>query len=149
MNQKTMLNSAQWFLRLTLAAGFLSAVADRFGLWGPPGASNVAWGDWQSFVEYVAILNWFAPEPVIPALAWAATLAELLVALGLLIGWQLRWVALAGGLLLLSFAVTMTMALGIKAPLDFSVFGVAAGAFLLAVINGGSERTSGLEKTQV
>ncbi len=149
MNQKTMLTSAQWFLRLTLAAGFLSAVADRFGLWGPPGASNVAWGDWQSFVEYVAILNWFAPEPVIPALAWAATLAELLVALGLLIGWQLRWVALAGGLLLLSFAVTMTMALGIKAPLDFSVFGVAAGAFLLAVINGGSERTSGLEKTQV
>jgi hypothetical protein len=26
------------------AAGFLSAVADRFGLWGPPGAPNVAWG---------------------------------------------------------------------------------------------------------
>jgi hypothetical protein len=44
----------------------------------------------------------------------------------------LRWVALVGGLLLLSFAVTMTMALGIKAPLDFSVFGAAAGAFLLA-----------------
>ncbi len=149
MNKARIMGAAQWFLRLTLAAGFLAAVADRFGLWGPPGASNVAWGDWQSFVEYVAILNWFAPEPVIPALAWAATLAELLVALGLLIGWQLRWVALAGGLLLLSFAVTMTMALGIKAPLDFSVFGVAAGAFLLAVINGGRERTSGLEKTQV
>ena len=63
-----------------------------------------------------------------------ATLGELLVALGLLIGWQLRWVALAGGSPLLSFAVTMTMALGIKAPLDFSVFGAAAGAFLLAAI---------------
>jgi hypothetical protein len=25
------------FLRLALAAGFLSGVADRFGLWGPPG----------------------------------------------------------------------------------------------------------------
>ena len=25
------------FLRFALAAGFLSAVADRFGLWGPPG----------------------------------------------------------------------------------------------------------------
>ena len=149
MTKARIMGAAQWFLRLTLAAGFLAAVADRFGLWGPPGASNVAWGDWQSFVEYVAILNWFAPEPVIPALAWAATLAELLVALGLLIGWQLRWVALAGGLLLLSFALTMTMALGIKAPLDFSVFGVAAGAFLLAAISGGSERTSGLEKTQV
>ncbi len=136
MTKARIMGAAQWFLRLTLAAGFLAAVADRFGLWGPPGASNVAWGDWQSFVEYVAILNWFAPEPVIPALAWAATLAELLGALGLLIGWQLRWVALASGLLLLSFAVTMTVALGIKAPLDFSVFGVAAGAFLLAAISG-------------
>ncbi len=99
-------------------------------------------GDWQPFVEYVAILNWFVPEAVIPALAWAATLAELLVALGLLIGWQLRWVALAGGLLLISFAVTMAVALGIKAPLDYSVFGVAAGAFLLAAISGKSERSS-------
>ncbi len=134
MNKARVMGVAQWFLRLTLTAGFLSAVADRFGLWGPPGASNVAWGDWQRFVEYVAILNWFAPEPIIPTLAWAATLGEFLVALGLLVGWQLRWVALVGGILLLSFAVTMTMALGIKAPLDFSVFGAAAGSFLLAAI---------------
>ena len=140
-NERRM-GAAQWFLRLTLAAGFFAAVADRFGLWGPPGASNVAWGDWQPFVEYVAILNWFAPEPIIPALAWAATLAELLVALGLLIGWQLRWVALAAGSLLLLFAVTMTVALGIKAPLNYSVFGVAAGAFLLAAISGKRERSS-------
>src|SRR5215475_6094532 len=88
------------FLRLALAAGFLSAVADRFGLWGPPGAPNVAWGEWQSFVEYVGKLNWFVPKPVIPALAGVATFGEIVVALGLLIGWQLRWVALAGGLLL-------------------------------------------------
>jgi uncharacterized membrane protein YphA (DoxX/SURF4 family) len=74
------------------------------------------------------------PKNAIPALAWAATLGELLIGLGLIIGWQLRWFALAGGSLLLSFAVTMTMALGIKAPLDFSVFGAAAGAFLLAAI---------------
>jgi putative oxidoreductase len=131
MNKARVMNAAQWFLRLALAAGFLSAVADRFGMWGPSGAPNVAWGNWQSFVDYVATLNWFAPKPAIRALAWAATLGELLVALGLLIGWQLRWVALVGGLLMLSFAVTMTMALGIKAPLDFSVFGAAAGAFLL------------------
>jgi hypothetical protein len=39
-------------------------------------------------------------------------------------------------LLLLSFAVTMTIALGIKAPLDFSVFASAAGAFLLAAVSG-------------
>ena len=129
-----MLNSAQWFLRLGLAAGFLSAVADRFGLWGSPGAPNVDWGEWSAFVDYVATLNWFALAPFIPALVWAATFAETLFALGLLVGWRLRWFALASGLLLLSFAVTMTIALGVKAPLDSSVFAAAGGAFLLAAI---------------
>jgi len=134
MNQTTMLNSAQWFLRLGLAAGFLSAVADRFGLWGPPGTPNVGWGEWSAFVDYVATLNWFVPTPLIPALAWTATLSETLLALGLIIGWRLRWFATASGLLLLLFAMTMTIALGIKAPLDFSVFAAAGGAFLLATI---------------
>lgn len=142
MNGTKTTKAAEWFLRLALAAGFLSAVADRFGLWGPPGSPNVAWGAWQPFVEYVAILNWFAPEPVIPALAWAATLGEIVIALGLLVGWQLRWVALAAGLLLSSFALTMVVAVGFKPPLDFSVFGVAAGAFLLAAIRGGSAESS-------
>jgi len=135
MNQTSMLNGAKWFLRLGLATGFLSAVADRFGLWGSPGAPNVAWGEWSAFVDYVATLNWFIPGPLIPALAWAATLAETLFALGLLVGWKLRGFALASGLLLLSFAVTMTIALGIKAPLDFSVFAAVGGAFLLAAIS--------------
>lgn len=30
-------------LRLALAASFLAAVADRFGLWGAPGAPGLAW----------------------------------------------------------------------------------------------------------
>jgi len=134
MDQKTVLNSTQWFLRLSLAAGFLSAVADRLGLWGPPGAPNVGWGEWSTFVDYVATLNWFAPTSLVPFLAWASTLAETLFALGLIVGWKLRWFALASGVLLLSFALTMTMAQGVKAPLDFSVFAAASGAFLLAAI---------------
>ena len=77
MNKGRTMDVAQWFLRLALAAGFLSAVADRFGLCGPPGTPNVACGAWQPFVEYVAKLNWFAPKPLIPALAWAATYQEL------------------------------------------------------------------------
>jgi hypothetical protein len=85
-------------------------------------------------VNYVGTLNWFAPAPLIPALAWTATLAETLLAFGLLVGWRLRWFALAGGLLLLSFGVTMTIALGVKAPLDSSVFAAAGGAFLLAAV---------------
>jgi uncharacterized membrane protein YphA (DoxX/SURF4 family) len=132
MKKATIDNVAQWFLRVALAAGFLSAVADRFGLWGSAGAPHVAWGSWQPFVEYVAQLNWFVPAGLIPALAWTSTLAEVVLALGLLIGWKLRWTALAAGLLLLSFALTMTVALGLKPALDFSVYAAAAGAFLLA-----------------
>ena len=136
MKNLTVMGAAQWFLRVALAAGFLSAVADRFGLWGPAGAPHVAWGAWQPFVDYVAQLNWFAPPAFIPLLAWTASGAEVVLAVGLLIGWQLRWFALGTGLLPLAFAITMTLALGLKAPLDFSVFAVAAGAFLLAVTSG-------------
>jgi len=32
------------FLRLALGISFLSAVADRFGLWGVYGQPNVSWG---------------------------------------------------------------------------------------------------------
>ncbi len=42
--------------------------------------------------------------------------------------------AVRSPILLLSFALTMTIALGVKAPLDFSVFAAAGGAFLLAAI---------------
>jgi putative oxidoreductase len=136
MNSTTVFGAAQWFLRVALAAGFLSAVADRFGLWGPAGAANVAWGAWRPFVDYVAKLNWFAPPASALILAWGATVAEVVLGVGLLIGWQLRWFALAAGLLLLSFAITMTLALGVKAPLDFSVFAAAGGAFLLAASAG-------------
>jgi ABC-type sulfate transport system permease subunit len=41
--------------------------------------------------------------------------------------------ALLSGVLLTIFALTMTMALGIKAPLDFSVFSAPGGALLLGM----------------
>lgn len=124
--------AAELFVRLALAAGFLSAVADRFGLWGPPGAPNVVWGAWQPFIDYVALLNAFAPAAWHPALGWIATLAEIAIALGLLIGWRLRWFAMASGILLLIFALAMAIALGPKPPLDYSVLAAAAASFLLA-----------------
>src|SRR5213076_837726 len=120
-----------WLLRIALGTGFLSAMADRFGLWGPPGSPGVAWGDLTQFNAYVAKLNWFIPAGLIPVVGWASTVAETGLALALLIGWNLRWVSLASALLLLSFAATMTVALGPKAPLDYSVFTAAAAAFLL------------------
>jgi len=119
-------------LRFALGLSFLSAVADRFGLWGAFGQPNVAWGNFSRFVEYTGKLNWFLPAAMIPALAVVSTGAEILLGLLLLIGWQTRITALLSGILLMSFGVAMTLALGIKAPLDFSVFSAAAGALLLA-----------------
>ena len=67
-----------------------------------------------------------------PIVGWVATLGEVGFAVALLMGWRLRWVANASGLLLLLFALAMTISEGIKSPLDSSVFAAAAGAFLLA-----------------
>lgn len=119
------------FLRLALGISFLSAVADRFGLWGVYGQPNVSWGTYGRFVAYTAKLNWFLPAAMIPALASVATAAETVFGLLLVLGWKTRITALLSGILLTAFALTMTLALGIKAPLNFSVFSAAGGALLL------------------
>src|SRR5437016_14526688 len=92
------------FLRLALAAGFLSAVADRFGLWGPPGTPGVGWGGFDPFLAYTGRLLWFLPAGLVPAAGWTATLLEAALAVGLLAGVRLRAVALASGVPLAGFA---------------------------------------------
>ena len=126
---------ANWssvFLRLALGLSFLSAVADRFGLWGAYGQPNVSWGSFARFVDYTAKLNSFMPRSMIPALAIIATAGEGVLGLLLLLGWKTRIAALLSGALLMLFALAMTAALGVKAPLDFSAFSAAGGALLLA-----------------
>lgn len=118
--------------RFALGLSFLSAVADRFGWAGPYGQPNVAWGDFARFVAYTAKLNYFLPQATIPTLAVLATAAELLLGLLLLAGWKTRMTALGSGILLMAFALSMTLALGVKAPLNFSVFSAAGASFLLA-----------------
>ena len=98
MNRK-LVDVATFSLRIALALAFLSAVADRFGLWGKPGTPGVSWGGMAQFNAYVAKLNWFLPAAVIPLTGWAATAAEILLGVGLLIGWRLRWISLASALL--------------------------------------------------
>jgi len=120
------------FLRLALGISFLSAVADRFGLWGSFGQPNVSWGDFSHFVAYTGKLNWFVPSTAIPALAWLATWAETLLGVALVLGVFTRVAAFLSGWLLLLFALSMTFALGIKAPLNLSVFSASGAAFLLA-----------------
>jgi putative oxidoreductase len=137
--------AACWVVRLALAASFLSAVADRLGLWGPPGAAGVAWGSVPKYEEYVAQLNWFLPAGLVPVVGWAATACEVTLAIGLLIGWRLHWVAFLAGILLTAFAVTMAVALGPKSPLAYSVPSAAGAAFLLAALTCTTSPRTGLE----
>ena len=128
------LHVASWVVRIAIGIGFLSAVADRFGLWGPAGAPGVTWGNLARYNAYVAQLNWFVPAALIPFVGWVATLAELVLGVLLLVGWQLRWSALLSALMLAVFGLTMTFALGPHAPLSYSVFAAASAAFLLFAI---------------
>ena len=124
-------------LRLALGAAFLSAVGDRFGLWGPLGTPDVAWGNFQRFMQYTAQLNPWAPAALVPALAWTASAAELALGVALVAGLFTREAALASGLLLLLFALGMTVGTGVKSALDASVLSAAAGAFGLTLLGPG------------
>lgn len=120
------------FLRLALGTAFLSAVADRFGLWGPPGTYGVNWGHVANFEAYVGMGVPFLPAPLVPAAATIATAAETLLGLALVFGYRTRQCAGLSGVLLLVFAIGMAAFIGIKSPLDYSVFTASAGAFVLA-----------------
>lgn len=119
------------FARYALAVAFLSAVADRFGLWGSKEVLGVDWGDMQTFYGAVAQLNPWVPEALIPALSWFVTILEAVLGVLLIIGYRLRVTALVSAVLLLIFALTMSVFLSIKLPLNYSVFTAAACAFLV------------------
>lgn len=93
----SMARHATLYLRLALAAGFLTSVSDRFGLWGAPGRPNVAWGDFQRFTTYTSQLNPWVPAVLIPPLAWFVTAAETVLGFALILGLRTRYAALASG----------------------------------------------------
>lgn len=120
------------YLRLALGIAFLSAVADRFGIWGYPGAPHVAWGNFHNFLIYAGKLNPWFPATWVPAVGWIATLCEIAFGIALILGFHTRVAAFLSGLLTLAFALGMAFGLAIKAPLDYSVFTASAASFLLA-----------------
>ena len=71
---------------------------------------------------------------MIPALALVETIIELGLGIALLLGIYQRVVAWSSAALLLSFALTMTIALGIVAPVSYSVFTALGGAVLLGAV---------------
>ena len=128
----TPFNAERWavrYARVALGAAFLSGIASRFGLWG----KGVGYGSFANFVRYTAEVNSFMPAFAIPFLAWAATVAELVLGVALILGVRLRWAALGSALLLLLFGTAMAISFGPKEPLDYSVFSASAAALLLAL----------------
>jgi len=123
-------NIAILLLRLSLGAGFLSAVASRLGLWGKQSSG------WNNFLDYAAQVNSFAPKSMVPAIAVAATILETGLGILLVIGFKTNYAAYSAALLSFLFACAMTYSFGIKEPLDYSVFAFSAGAFLLATMPG-------------
>ncbi|GEJ48082.1 DoxX family protein [Chryseobacterium sp. ON_d1] len=120
----------QIYLRLALAITMLSAVADRFGLWSK---ENSSWGNMESFKQYTRQLTFFLPESLSTFSAYAATFLEILFPLMLILGYKTKMAAYGSCILLLVFAISMTIASGPKAPLNYSVWVGSAAALLLAV----------------
>jgi uncharacterized membrane protein YphA (DoxX/SURF4 family) len=84
-------------------------------------------------VKYTGAVMSLFPSSLTVSFAWVATVAETLFGILLIAGFKIRMVSVLSGFLLLLFAIGMATGLGIKAPLDYSVFSAAAAAFLLAL----------------
>jgi uncharacterized membrane protein YphA (DoxX/SURF4 family) len=126
------LEISRWGLKIGLSSAFLSAVADRFGLWGSAGAEGVVWGNFSNFSEYTGILAPWASGIVLTIIAWGVTILEIFLGLLLLMNFKTREVAFVSGCLLFIFGISMIATVGLKAPLDYSVFTGAFAAFFLS-----------------
>src|SRR5215475_8581660 len=87
-NEARGVRTASWerlgilYVRIALGSAFLSPFADRFGLWG----KHASWGNFANFTRYAAQVNFFMPAFTIPFLAWAATAAETILGILLILG---------------------------------------------------------------
>jgi len=123
----------QLLLRVALGIGFLTTVSDRLGLL-PADTRNIEWGAWEKFIDYTATLMPFLDRPVVNVMGGIATLFEASIGILLIIGFKTRYAAITSCVLTFIFALSMTVFLGIKAPINFAVFGTCSGSLLLSAI---------------
>ena len=97
----TVVSGVLFFARIALGVGFLSAVADRFGAWGPPGGTNVAWGDFAHFLRSTAKFNPYLSSALVPIVGWAVTIGEAVAGVALVAGIYVRAAAILAAILLL------------------------------------------------
>ena len=120
-------------LRLSLAAGFLSAVADRFGWWAPFGQGS--WGSMGSFADYAHQLVPFASGLFLTVVVWGATATEATLGVLLSVGWRPKLVGAAACLVLMIFGIAIAVSLGMESPLSYSVFSAASAAAAYAIVD--------------
>lgn len=123
------------FLRFALAGSYLSAVADRFGLWGKAGDAGVVWGNFKVFLDYTQFLNPWAPTPLSHFLGYTATALEVILAILFILGQKIRMASLMSFALLMMFALSMVFTSGIKGVFDYSVFTAAGASILLFCVH--------------
>jgi hypothetical protein len=131
-------------LRLSLAAAFLSAVADRFGWWAPFGQGS--WGSMASFADYARQLVPFASGWFLSVIVWGATATEAALGVLLLTGWRPKLVGAATCLVLIVFGIAMAVSLGVESPLSYSVFSAASAGAAYAIL-GTTSRSHTTEPT--
>lgn len=124
-------NATKLCLRFSIAIGFLSAVADRLGIWDKEIST---WGNWSNFLEYTHLINPWLPSSLISMVGFTATALEVIFALFLIIGFKTEFFAKLSGILMLMFALSMTLSIGIKSTFDYSVFTASAAAFALGLM---------------
>src|SRR5689334_10206242 len=112
MQTPSVIRVVQIALRLSLAAAFLSAVADRLGWWTAFGQGS--WGSMDAFAAYAHQLVPFASGWLLSVIVWLATAAETTLAVLLLTGWRPKLVGAATCLVLLIFGTAMAVSLGVE-----------------------------------
>lgn len=122
-------------LRVVMAADFLLAVADRFGLLGAPGSPGVSGGDFQHFTAYTRTVIAFLPAGFAHPAAVAATIAEITLGVALLFGLKTRLAAIGAGALLASYATAMSISLPAAQQFHYNVILLCAAMFALATRN--------------
>lgn len=125
--------AAKWtkaFLRLALGMAFLSAVADRVGLW--PAEVSV-WSNMESFLSYMKMLAPWMPGPMVAPVGWGISILEVLLGVALILGVKTRLAAILSAALLVVFGLSMSLFTGLKGALDYSVFTAAAAALALSL----------------
>jgi putative oxidoreductase len=103
-----------------------------FGLVQP--GKGVNWGNWQNFAAYTNTLLSFLSHQVASVMGLLATIAEILIRRFLIIGYKTRVAGYGGFLLTLIFVICMAAFIGIRVPLNYSVFSASAGSLLLAFV---------------